>query len=179
MKQGYILIATILACTSLFAQLSRDSIRTDFVLYQRRVDFDKNMRERTITATFAQPLDSNSEEKYREACWAISQFLLRSAEIEKGFYTLFNQYTSLETTTRRALLEAVYGNYPREYKKEIQQLIQTEKVPKLFAMEAVYLFRIDHSITNSSTLLKLMHQQFTNYSGQVLLAELDNYLLQY
>ncbi len=179
MKQGYILIATILACTSLFAQLSRDSISTDFVLYQRRVDFDKNMRDRTITATFAQPLDSNSEEKYREACWAISQFLLRSAEIEKGFYTLFNQYTSLETTTQRALLEAVYGSYPTEYKKEIQQLIQTEKVPKLFAMEAVYLFRIDLSTTNSSTLLKLMHQQFTNYSGQVLLAELENYLLQH
>ena len=179
MNRTYIFIICILVSTCTFAQLSRDSISTDFVLYQRRVDFDKNMRDRTITATFAQPLDSNSEEKYREACWAISQFLLRSAEIEKGFHTLFNQYASLETGTRRALLEAVYGNYPTEYKKEIQQLIQTEKVPKLFAMEAVYLFRIDHSITNSSTLLKLMHQQFTNYSWQVLLAELENYLLQY
>ena len=179
MKHVCILIACMLAYTCTYAQLSRDSISTDFVLYQRRIDFDKNMRDRTITATFAQPLDSNNEEKYREACWAISQFLFRSAEIEKGFHTLFDQYASLETSTSRAFLEAVYGSYPTEYQKEIQQLIQAEKVPKLFAMEAVYLFRIDHGITNSNALRKLLNQQFTNCSGQVLLAELESYLLQH
>ena len=177
MKSRFLLIACLFATTCSMAQLSRDSISTDFVLYQRRIDFDKNMRNRIITATFSDSLDSNNEDKYREACWAISQFLFRSAEIEKGFLTLFTHYASLETSTKRALLEAVYGIYPTEYKKEIQELIQDEKVPKLFAMQAVYLSRIDHSAANSSVLLKLMSQQFTNYHEQVLLTELENYLL--
>ena len=177
MKSFFLFVACLFGTICSLAQFSRDSISTDFVLYQRRIDFDKNMRDRIITATFAEPLDSNNEDKYREACWAISQFLFRSAEIEKGFSTLFTQYATLETSTKRALLEAVFGVYPIEYKQRIQQLIQDEKTPKLFAMQAVYLFRLDNSTVNTNVLLKLLSQQFNNYHTQPLLHELENYLL--
>jgi len=177
MKSSYLLIACMLGFICSFAQLSKDSISTDFVLYQRRIDFDKNLRNKTITATFSEPLDSNNEDKYREACWAISQFLFQSAEIEKGFTTLFTHYTTLESSTKRALLEAVYGIYPTEYKKEIQYLIQDEKIPKLFAMQSVYLSRIDQTATNTGALLQLLTQHFPNYHEQVLLTELEKYLL--
>jgi hypothetical protein len=159
-----------------FAQLSRDMINTDFVLYQRRVSFDKNMREQVIGATFKQPLDSISEDKYREACWAISQFLFRSEEIENGYAKLFSGYTTIETSTKRAFLEAVYGTYPVEYKKEIEQLIKTETNPKLFAMQAIYLLRMDNSIGNSNRLKQSMISKFPKYKELVLLNELDKYL---
>ena len=159
-----------------FAQLSRDLINTDFVLYQRRVSFDKNMREKVIGATFKQPLDSISEDKYREACWAISQFLFRSEEIEKGYAKLFAGYTTIETSTKRAFLEAVYGTYPGEYKKEIEQLIAKETNPKLFAMQAIYLFRTDNSLANSIRLRENMIGKFPQYKELALLNELDKYL---
>ena len=177
MKHWYLSLVFLIGHVASTGQLSKDAISTDFVLYQRRVDFDKYMREQTINATFAQPLDSNTEEKYREACWAISQFLLRSAEIEKGFRTLFANYATLESSTRRALLEAVYGVYPTEYKKDIRELISNETIPKLFAMQLVYLYRLDHSAANISSLRKMITRKFEDYPDRTLLNELDNYLL--
>lgn len=176
MKYAIALLLSISVSITLFAQLSRDSIHSDFVLYQRRIDFDKNMRERTIRETFTQPLDSNSEDKYREACWAISQFLFRSREIEKGFGTMFHNYRKLEMATKRSFLEAVYASYSSEYKKEISQLILTEPVPKLFAMQAVYLYRLDPNLATSMALRNLIKQQFLGYEEQIILTELDNYL---
>lgn len=176
MKNWYLSLIFLMGHITSSGQLSKETISTDFVLYQRRVDFDKYMREKTINATFAQPLDSNTEANYREACWAISQFLLRSAEIEKGFRTLFTNYATLDTSTRRALLEAVYGVYPTEYKKDIVELLRKETNPKLFAMQLVYLHRLDSSATNIRSLRKMITRQFAGYTDRTLLNELDHYL---
>ncbi len=169
----------LLFCGILSAQFSRDSIVTDVVLHQHRVSFDRYMHDKTINAAFEQPLDGNTEDNYREACWTISQFVLKSAEIEKGFKTLFNSYASLEISTKRALLEAVYASYPGEFRVEIQQLIKQETNPKLFAIAAVYLYRTDHSPRNSSSLQQQLHQQFKGSDTLAVLQELDKYLSQH
>jgi hypothetical protein len=162
-----------------FAQFSPDQISSDFVLYQRRTAFDKNMRERTINATFAQPLNPETEEKYREALESISQFLLRSPEIEKGLRTLFDNYSNLEYSTQRALLEAVYGTYPAEYAKEISTIVREEKIPKLFAMQTLYLYRIRNDKNNIALLRNLLRLQFPEHAKDTLLHELDHYLVNY
>lgn len=172
----FLLAAAILISLGSNAQFPLKDIHSDFVLYQKRIAFDKYMREQTINAAFTQPLDSNTEEKYREACWAISQFLLHSQEIQKGFRTLFSNYTLLEQETRRSLIEAVYAVYPIEYKTEISELIRNESVPKLFAMQASYLYRMDQSTTNTGYLQELMRKQFPNYSEYPVLTELEKYL---
>lgn len=178
MKQ-FLLISFL--CTAIIpastAQFSRDEISSDFVLYQRRVDFDKYMRDKTIKAVFAQPLDSTTEEKYSEACDAISQFLLRSPEIENGITKMFAGYHNLQTGTKRALLEAVYGVYPFAYSQQVTELIAEETHPKLFAMMAVYLNRIDHSAAKTERLRKLLAKNFPAYAEQPILYELDQYLL--
>ncbi len=137
------------------------------------------MREKTINATFAQPLNSDTEEKYLEACQAISQFLLQSPEIEKGFRSLFDSYAKLMYSTKRAFLEAVYGVYPSVYKNDIIRLIQVETIPKLFAMQAVYLYRLDHSKPNMTILRNLLQPKLAADSSNTLLAELDKYLDQH
>jgi hypothetical protein len=162
-----------------FAQSTPDQISSDFVLYQRRTAFDKNMRERTINAAFAQPLNTETEEKYREALEAISQFLLRSPEIENGFRTLFDNYSKLEYSTQRALLEAVFGTYPAEYVKDISKLIREENVPKLFAMQALYLYRIRNDNNNTAFLRNLLRLQFPEHVKDTLLLTLDHYLVNY
>ena len=175
------LFCVLLTCllTSLIAdsQLSSDLIKTDFVLYPRRVAFDKHMREQLINGSFAQSLDNNTEDKYREALWAISQFLQQSSEIEHGFLKLFKKYSSLEMATKRAFLEAIYGAYPFVYEKEIERLILNETNPKLFAMQALYLHRNNSSIANRSKLLQMMEKQFKNYQETIVLSELENYLV--
>jgi hypothetical protein len=176
-KIGLIGLLTVVMTIVAEAQFSRDDINSNFVLYQRRVDFDKYMREKTINAVFAQPLDSTTEEKYAEACEAISQFLLHSPEIENGFSKMFAAYQNMETMSRRALLEAVYGVYPFAYTRQITEKIQTEDHPKLFAMMALYLYRIDHSAVRIAQLRKLLAEKFPAYLQEPILNELDQYLL--
>ncbi|NCI48133.1 hypothetical protein [Sediminibacterium soli] len=172
----FLSLLCLFAATVSFAQFLPEQIHSDFVLNQRRLAFDKNMRERTINGAFAQPLDSNTEDSYREACWAISQFLLASPQIEKGFRTLFDQYTALDISTRKALIEAVYGVYPSLFLQTIQQLIRTETDPKLFAMQAVYLYRADSSAFSANTIRQQLYQRFPLYATIPILSALDSYL---
>ncbi len=173
-------ITTILAllffCSLSFSQYSFDSIYTDFVLHDKRVAFDKYMRERTINETFSLQLDSNSEDRYESACWIISQFAIQSPEIENGFAKLFAQYDSLLTSTKRAFLEAVYGVYPTLYEDQIKNIVSKETIPKLFAMEELYLLRNNASPGNIKLLQKQLQQQFRGFDTITVLSELKKYL---
>jgi hypothetical protein len=158
------------------AQYSADSIKTDFVLHENRVKFKQYLIDKTVNETFLQPLDSNTEFKFEDACWSISQFALQSSYVEVGFAKMFAQYDSLEYGTRRAFLEAVYASYIDKYENNFKQLISKETFSKLFAMEALYLYRNDRSTQNVQSLETLMQQRFPQYDSVVILHELKNYL---
>ena len=84
------------------AQPRREDIYAASVLYQKRMALEKDLRERITGTNMNLPLDSNSEDKYMSACWAISQFLLYSPQVEGGLDTLFNGYSGLSYDTKRA-----------------------------------------------------------------------------
>ncbi len=102
--------------------------------------------------------------------------MFRSNTIENGFQKIIASYDSLGSDTKRAFLEAAYGVYPVEYEKEIQRFFEKEKHPKLFAMCALYLHRINHSIENTNRIKLRMVEQFPDYDSTDLLIELDKYL---
>jgi hypothetical protein len=106
-----------------FSQQSREDIYTNVVLYQKRTELEKDLRERVIAKTFSTPLDSNTEYKYETACEAISQFQFVSPEVEQGFTNLFERYDSLEYETKKSFLEAVYAVHPKRYFPEIQNYL--------------------------------------------------------
>ena len=56
---------------------------------------------------FAAPLDSNTEDGYLSACWAVEQFLFDGPVVEQGFDQLFAGYAGLSYDTKRAFLEAL------------------------------------------------------------------------
>src|SRR5260221_14713176 len=94
-----------------FSQSRREDIHTDFVLYNKRVLLEKDLRENIIGNTFILSPDSNTEYKFESACNAITQFQLNGPVVQQGFGKLFRQYDSLQYDTKRALLEAVYAVY--------------------------------------------------------------------
>lgn len=173
----YFFFLLLLVNHSIRAQYSRDSIYSDVVLYQHRADFDKYLREKTIAGAFAKPLNTDTEDYYREACWAVSQYVLQSPEIEKGLTAMFEGYASLEPSSKRALLEAVYASYPDRFINEILRLMNAETMPRLFAMQAVYLYRKDRSNNQVTMLRQGLQQRFNRYDTLPILKELDNYLL--
>ncbi|MFM9907908.1 MAG: hypothetical protein ACKVOW_01095 [Chitinophagaceae bacterium] len=158
------------------AQYARENIYTEVVFFNKRQRLDKDLRENVIAKTFEQTLTADNEHKFESACWAISQFMFRSNTIENGFQKIIASYDSLELDTKRAFLEAAYGVYPVEYEKKIQTIFEKEKHPKLFAMCALYLHRINHSIENTNRIKLRMVEQFPDYDSTDLLIELDKYL---
>jgi hypothetical protein len=177
LKQVVFVLVTLLFTTTLAAQLSKEAIRTEVVLFNKRQSFDHYLRDKTIDAAFTEPLDSNSEYKYESACLAISQFQLQSPAIQKGLEKMFKGYDSLQYSTKRALLEAAYGVYPGVYADDIKQLIRKETVPKLFAMQALYLYASQPDLQALVQLQELLKAQFPASDSLPLLQELKKYLV--
>ncbi len=158
-----------------YSQTRREDIHTDFVLYNRRVALEKDLRERIIGKHFTVPLDSNSEDGYLSGCWAVSQFLFDGPEVLEGFRRLFAGYDSLSYDTRRALLEAVYAVAPGQYIHEVGGIFDRETDARLFALCAVYLYRQDTSTANANQLKIRLVEKFPSDTLAVL-QELENYL---
>lgn len=177
MKQ---IIATLLMMTLLqnaFAQWPLSSITTDFVTHERRESFKKNLDEQIINRCFQLPVDGNTEGQYEEACWAISQFLLKSPLIEAGFNKLLLSYGQLGFQTKRAVLEAIYATYPTQFQSQIASLTTTENAPKLFAMQTLYLLRANADTIATKKYINQLIQTFPGYQQNDILSELYKYIL--
>ncbi|HLK31176.1 MAG TPA: hypothetical protein VKT28_21530 [Puia sp.] len=159
-----------------FAQNKREDIYSDFVLYQKRISLEKDLRERVVAKAFSLQLDSNSEYKFANACDAVTEFLITNVNVEKGFLKLFSYYDTLEYDTKKNFLEALYAAYPNIYKRNVQSIIEKENDAKLFSICAAYLYRCDSSINNSNALKIKMVEKFSGYDTIPVLQELEKYL---
>ncbi len=178
MRFLFVLLLAVSAVTG-HAQTRREDIHTDFVLYGRRQALEKDLRERVVARHFLAPLDSNSEDGYLSACWAVEQFLFDGPEVRRGFDHLFAGYDPLDHDTKRAFLEAVYAVEPERYKVQVGALLDKEQDPKLWALGAVYLYRTDTSATAANALKIRLVERFPGndrYDTSGVLNELMNYL---
>ena len=157
------------------AQSRREDIYTDFVLFQKRELLKKDLQG-NIMRTFSLAIDSNTEYKFESACRAVSQFMLVNDEVEQGFVRLFNRYDSLESNTKRALLESVYGLYPERFAGDMQKILAAETDPALFAVAALYTHRMDASVASVNALKIKMVETFPGYDTFAVLVELEKYL---
>jgi hypothetical protein len=128
---------------------------------------------------FSLPIDSNTEYKFESSCRAVSQFMLVNDEVEQGFIRLFQRYDSLEHNTKRSLLEAVYGLYPDRFAGYMQKILQSETDPALFAVAALYTYRLNATDDAANTLKIKMVETFPGYDTLDVLVELEKYLNNY
>ena len=159
-----------------WGQTRREDIHTDFVLYNRRVTLEKDLRERMIGRHFSLPLDSNSEDGYLSGCWAVEQFLFDGPEVRQGFDHLFAGYGGLGYDSKVALLEAVYAVEPDRYRREEAAVMDGEGDPKLFALCAVYLYRADSGVGAAEDLKIKLVERFPGYDSVAVLHALMGWL---
>jgi hypothetical protein len=174
--KSFILFFLLVLGIHAFSQFNPDVIQSDVVLYAKRQSFDKYLRETVISKTFQEPLDSNSEFYYESACLAISQFMIANEVVKRGFDSLYLHYDSLQYDTKRAFIEAVYSIYPHDYKDWFKQLITKETEPKLFCMQAVYLYKNDSSKQGMQQLERQLKKNFGANDTLFLLQLLKSYL---
>jgi len=158
------------------AQMRREDIRSDFGTYSKRRQLEKDLKENIIGQTVAVPLDTNSEYRYEYACRAITQFLINDEASQTICNRLINAYDSLENDTRQALLETIYAVYPSAYKTKATHIFSIENNPRLFAMTASYLFRLDSSVAFRNKVITRLQTSFPGYDTLTVLAELSKYV---
>jgi len=176
-RMKYLLAVLLLAAAlTAVAQTQREDIYTDFVLYNKRVALEKDLRGRVVARHFAAALDSNTEDGYLSACWAVEQFLFDGPAVRQGFERLFMGYDRLSYDTKRAFLEAVYAVGQGRYRREMDSLLSREEDARLFALCAVYLYRGDTGVENVNALKIRMVERFPGYDTIPVLRELQGYL---
>lgn len=152
------------------------TIHSDFVMDARRASFKKYLMEKTIQETFSGPLNQNTDYKFEDACLSATQFLIKNQYSKRGFDKMFEQYYRLDGSTRLALMTAVYGIYPATYQTTIKAIMPYERDPKIFAIGALYEYRMDSSIQVKNNLLQQMRRQFADSYQNTILQELTKYL---
>lgn len=141
---GYSLIIS----QSLLAQQDNIAqIHTDFVKKERQEKFDQYLKNTTIEEIFSSDLDEESEDDFESSCLSATQFLIRNEYVKSGLNKMIAAYNTLSPSTKRAMLAAIYSLYPKDYKDAMLVIANTETNPKLFAIAAVYLFRLQHDYT--------------------------------
>ena len=168
-------MVALLLCSVCEAQTRREEIYTDFVLYNKRQALENDLRDRIVARHFSAPLDSNTEDGYLSALWAVEQFLFDGPVVEAGFDRLFAGYSGLSPDTRRALLEAVYAVAPDRYRQKMGEVMAGETDAHLFALCVVYLFRTDTATENVNALKIRMVERFPGYDTIPVLRELQSY----
>ena len=158
------------------AQTRREDIYTDFVMYNKRMALEKDLRDRVVARHFEAPLDSNTEDGYLSACWAVEQFLFDGPDVQQGFERLFAGYAGLSYDVKRAFLEAVYAVGQDRYRREMGSLLAQEEEARLFALCAVYLFRAEPGVANGNEIKIRMVERFPGYDTIPVLRELQGYL---
>lgn len=159
-----------------WAQLSIHQYQSDFTKEVRRASFKKYLFDKTIKETFRGPLNYTTTSKFEDALLSATQFLIENQEVENGINKLFAGYGRLPTSTKQALLTAVYGLYPSKYVTEVNNILQIEKDPKVFSTAALYLYRINQSETNTRRLIALTDEKFKGNDTIPLLATLKYHL---
>lgn len=176
MKFVVLAVIMLLCAQGLFAQVDMSTIHTPFVMQAKREQHERYIRDTVINRTFTQPLDSNTEYDYETACLSVSQFMIQSPQVEKGFNTLFRQYESLQYSTKAAFLEAIYGLYPKVFENDVRIIMLRENNPKLFAMQALYLLAANGGKNNKQALLAMLNAKFPQAGRNNILQQLKDYI---
>lgn len=119
--------------------------------------------------------DSENGEKIESALWAISQFLISTPKSDSGINRLVENYWSLDEPTQRALLEVLYGVYPKVYYTQVLNIMEASSHPKNVAMAAAYLYQ---AYPTPST-KKIIRQKATSLSCNEAQSVMISNLLKY
>lgn len=177
MKFLLIFLSLVIFVFDVSSQLLPESIESTFTLQQERQKLKEGLYERTIEQTFSQSPDSSNEHRYQSAFWAIAQFMVTDSMVREGFRKTMAVYPRLETETRRSFMEALYTLNLVQYQPDMKKILVIEKNPKIFAMAALFIYRNEPG--SGSRLLQQMQNSFPDYTSNIILTALKNYLEKY
>ncbi len=132
--------------------INKASLYSPKTLQQERIKQQAGLWKYSILPLLQLKPDSTNEHQFRSALWAIGQFMLRNDTTKQILEKLFARYDAIDTDTKRALMEVVYGLYKGKYIKEVQAKWQAEPNEKVALMMLIHLYETDKNLIDSSAL---------------------------
>lgn len=122
-------------------------------LQQERIKQQAGLWKYSILPVLNLTADSTNEHQFQGALWAISQFMLKNDTTKQILNSLFTNYHKINSDTKRAMMEVVYGLYDGQYLNEVQAKWPGEKNEKVTAMMLLHLYRTNKNLVNDKNLI--------------------------
>ncbi|MEO7310291.1 MAG: hypothetical protein ABIX01_07845 [Chitinophagaceae bacterium] len=141
-----LLLLLSVATVSSAQPIDKSSLYSPKTLQQERVKQEAGLWKYGILPVLKLTPDSTNEHQFQGALWAISQFMLKNDTTRQILDTLFANYHAINTDTKRAMMEVVYGLYKGKYVKEIENTFFDEQNEKVIIMMLAHLARTGYSV---------------------------------
>ena len=152
----------------------------------------KNLVNHGITKNLSTSLTDSTEENWADAFWSMELIRYKSPWVDSRIHTAFDGIEKRSIYFQRALMELLYANYPAEFLKEAEQLLNVSTNDKVFAMCAEYLLAAKPVIKkelvqktvkrlqadNNSAILKQLYYRLTDTQEKKSLPQLNTILQQ-
>jgi hypothetical protein len=140
---------------------------------KRRADVIKKANDLNVL-----PLGSDDEKAFPldVGLWGIAQFRISTPQSDSGISRLIRNYDLLNESTRRALLEATYAMYPKQFANEMKAIAARAVHPRNFAMAALHFYRANPTEESRQWVLNASKKMNANEKQQVMLRCLVEYI---
>lgn len=144
----------------------------------------KNRRNRLLSeanslSTIPLGADKETADPIDIALWDISQFMVRTPTSDSGIARLVDNFGLLAEGTQRALLEVLYGLYPKEYYTQMLGFMKQSSHPKNFAIAAAYIYRAHPTDAGRQMIQQQASRIQTNESQALMIRNLLTYIDNY
>lgn len=129
--------------------IDASTLYSKYTLQPERQKRREGLYRYTIIPALKMQPDTTNQESFQSALWTISQYMLQNDTARQIIDTLFNHYNEIESSTRRSLMEVVYGLYPAKYISKLQQLWPLETDDRTMAIMIAYLKRKGTQLINT------------------------------
>lgn len=147
-------------------------LRSDRTTAEARAEERRQLVDEKIALGVAEPLYDQTEEKWKGALWATLLLRNRHSFSIGGVRGTLGNFGKVGEPLRRQVLETAYGVFPEQFASEIAVLLPKIDNPKQFAMATLYLVRSETDGTPPATFVRIMEQQFPDWSGSPILQSL-------
>ncbi|MCB0709598.1 MAG: hypothetical protein KDC15_09450 [Chitinophagaceae bacterium] len=135
------------------AQTDNTPVAT-FTTKQNRIKEYRNLLNNSIKKNLSLPLTDSTEEYWQDAFAAMELLQYHSPWIDGRVKFAFDSIAVRSDEFKRAFIELVYSNYPRQFVWQVAHLLKQTTNSRLFAMCSEYLLMNDEKGTYKDSILK-------------------------
>jgi hypothetical protein len=182
-KNSFVYLFTLIIAPILFSCNNADLLEMGSIVSERtikseRENFKSDLIENTIENNLQFELNSDNEQKWQDAFWAMQLIQYKSKTTDRAIETGIKNFSNTEYDFKRSLLEVAYNMYPKKYNDEVEKLMPNIDDRKLYSMTILYLLKGNETTEKAQKYLDLLTAKYYDWGYHpitlMLYTELNN-----